>query len=101
MRGFDWQPVVYMLVNRPYGMFYFGVTNDLESRIVEHLRGEVVHTRCYGIKTLVWFEAFERMDDAIAHEKRVKRWRRSWKIAMVERDNPEWLDLAAGWALPA
>jgi putative endonuclease len=70
------------------------VTNDLSRRVYEHKCGDVPgFTAKYGVKMLVWYEAYPSIDDAIAQEKRIKRWRRSWKLELIERMNPEWTDL--------
>ncbi|MGE0658893.1 MAG: GIY-YIG nuclease family protein [Reyranellaceae bacterium] len=85
---------VYMLASRPNGTLYVGVTNDLSRRIVEHREGSADgFTKKHGVSRLVWFEQFESIEAAIAQEKRIKRWRRDWKIALIERDNPAWRDL--------
>ena len=85
---------VYILANRPRGTFYVGVTNDLVRRVFERKSGFVEgFTKRYGIKTLVYVEPYDRIADAIRREKRLKRWNRTWKIELVERDNPDWSDL--------
>ena len=92
MRG-GW---VYIMTNRPYGTLYTGVTNDLARRIWEHRTGALGgFTAKYGIKMLVWYEVHPSVVEAIAREKRIKRWRRRWKLALIETMNPEWLDLYA------
>ena len=85
---------VYMLASGPYGTLYVGVTNDLLRRVAEH-KQELVpgFTRRYGVKRLVWHEGHGEIHDAIAREKRLKRWRRDWKIALLEMENPHWSDL--------
>ncbi|MEQ8603662.1 MAG: GIY-YIG nuclease family protein [Marivibrio sp.] len=85
---------VYILASRPNGVLYVGVTHDLVKRVWEH-KEKVVggFTQRYGVDTLVWFEAHEEIALAIRREKSIKRWRRSWKIAMIERENPGWRDL--------
>ncbi|HEY1720911.1 MAG TPA: GIY-YIG nuclease family protein [Magnetospirillaceae bacterium] len=87
-------PSVYILTNKPRGTFYVGVTSDLAKRIWEH-KNHVVEgfTERYGLHILVYFESHETMLEAITREKKLKRWRRAWKIALVEKDNPDWLDL--------
>lgn len=81
------------------GTLYTGVTADLPSRVVEHKRGDVPgFTQRYGCKTLVWYEPHEGMVEAIEREKRIKRWRRDWKLALIEADNPAWRDLTEDWA---
>jgi putative endonuclease len=93
-------PCVYILANRYNGALYVGVTSDLIARILQHREGTFEgHTKKYGITRLVWFEAGESMEGAIAHEKRLKRWRRDWKRNLIERENPAWNDLAVGLGL--
>ena len=85
---------VYIMADRYRGAMYVGVTSDLSARIVQHRegRGSEFCSR-YGLKSLVWAERGGTIEDCIAHEKRVKRWRREWKFALIEKDNPDWLDL--------
>ena len=74
---------------------YVGVTNDLERRAIEHKRKLVPgFTTKYNISKLVWFEEFNDIDQAIEGEKKIKGWRRSKKIALIESANPQWLDLS-------
>jgi putative endonuclease len=92
---------VYMLASQPNGTLYVGVTNDLIRRVAEHREG-VVHgfTEKYGVDRLVWYETHDSIEAAIRREKRLKKWSRAWKVALVESANPEWLDLwvdVAGW----
>ncbi len=85
---------VYMLAAKKHGTLYIGVTNDLVRRTYEHRAGLVEgFTRRYGVKTLVYFETHPLALTAIAREKQLKRWRRAWKIDLIEEDNPEWRDL--------
>jgi putative endonuclease len=85
---------VYILASRRNGTLYLGVTNDLSRRVHEHRCGDVPgFTAKYGVKLLVWYEAYTSIDHAIAQEKRIKRWRRAWKLELIERINPEWSDL--------
>ena len=85
---------VYLLTNADRGVFYIGLTTDLPLRIFEHRNGLLPgFTKRYNLVRLVWYEAFGESGLAFAHEKRLKRWRREWKIALVEKDNPHWLDL--------
>ena len=85
---------VYMLAAKKNGTLYVGVTNDLVRRVWEH-RNDAAEgfTRRYIVKTLVYFETFEGPEAAITREKKLKRWRRDWKVALIERDNPHWRDL--------
>ena len=85
---------VYILASKERGTLYVGVTNDLMRRVYEHKDGlaEGFSMR-HGVKRLVYFETHESIEAAILQEKRLKRWRRDWKIELVERDNPHWVDL--------
>ena len=86
---------VYILASRPHGAIYIGVTNDLDKRVGEHKEGTASkHTRRYNINKLVYFEVYDRIEDAIAREKALKRWRRAWKDALIAERNPEWNDLS-------
>ena len=88
------QPCVYMLASRRNGTLYVGVTSNLVQRVWQH-KNELVEgfTKRYGVHTLVWYEIHEVMESAITREKAVKRWKRDWKIELVQRDNPSWSDL--------
>ncbi|MEE4350525.1 MAG: GIY-YIG nuclease family protein [Pacificimonas sp.] len=89
---------VYILPNRKDGTLYIGVTNDIERRVSEHRGGAVKGFDAkYNLIRLVHYETFATIDDAIVREKPLKRWRRSWKINLIEADNPDWRDLAADW----
>jgi putative endonuclease len=87
-------PCVYLLASQPYGTLYCGVTSDLLRRAWEH-RNDVVpgFTREHEVHALVWFELHGTMIDAIEREKRIKKWRRAWKINLIEASNPHWADL--------
>jgi putative endonuclease len=88
---------VYMLASKPYGTLYTGVTNNLVKRIWEHKESLFEgFTKKYGVKNLVWYEWHESIHAAIEREKRIKRWRRDWKIALIEDGNPRWSDLYPG-----
>ncbi len=81
---------VYLLASKPRGTLYIGVTSDLVRRVYEHTEGVVDgFSKQYDVKTLVYFETFDRIEDAILREKRMKRWRRDWKIALIEESNPD------------
>ena len=85
---------VYILASGRNGTLYTGVTNDLSRRGWEHLHGVVEgFTKTYGVKQLVYYEVFGDVTEAIAREKRVKRWRRAWKIELIEKANPTWANL--------
>ena len=85
---------IYIMADRYRGTMYVGVTTDLPSRIFQHRTGDGSDfCRRYRLDRLVWAEQVPSIVDAIAHEKRVKRWRREWKFDLIERGNPEWRDL--------
>ena len=87
-------PCVYILVSKPFGTFYIGVSSDLPARMAQHSQGLIAgFTKKYGIKMLVYYEMHGTMEAAIAHEKRLKRWNRAWKYRLVEQMNPEWRNL--------
>ena len=87
---------VYMLANRPNGTLYVGVTNNLVRRVAEHREGAVPgFTERYGVERLVWYETHDPIEAAIRREKRLKKWPRAWKVALIETTNPAWRDL---WA---
>jgi putative endonuclease len=90
---------VYILANRKHGTLYIGVTNDLVRRVYEH-KSKAVRgfTRRYDITKLVWFEIYDDPTNAIEREKELKKWRRDWKINLIERSNPGWVDLYEGIA---
>lgn len=86
---------VYMLASKRNGTLYVGVTNDLPARIYAHKIGKgSAFTRKYGVTMLVWSESYDLVVDAIQRETSTKRWPRRWKLALIEKDNPDWTDLA-------
>lgn len=88
------QPCVHILASRRNGTLYIGVTSDIYKRMAEHRQGLIEgFTKKYGVKMLVYYEMHETMDAAILREKRLKEWQREWKLRIIERMNPEWLDL--------
>lgn len=73
---------------------YVGVTSSLAQRVVQHRNGEGSEfCKQYGLTRLVWADRGDTIEDCIAHEKRIKRWRRSWKFDLIEKGNPDWTDL--------
>ena len=95
------QACVYILASGHYGTLYVGVTSDLLARIYQHRTNAVAgFTRQYRVHHLVRYELFEDMHSAIVREKQLKRWHRQWKINLIERENPQWIDLAPGLGLP-
>jgi putative endonuclease len=90
----DHRYYVYILASKPYGTLYTGVTNDLLHRVQQHKEGQIEgFTKRYDVKRLVCYEQHDHIAEAIKREKQIKRWRRDWKIALIERDNPHWDDL--------
>ena len=88
------EPCVYILASTCRGTLYTGVTSDLIQRVWEHRSGVTGgFTAKYHVHRLVWFEETEDMHQAIAREKAIKKWRRAWKLELVESANPGWLDL--------
>jgi putative endonuclease len=85
---------VYLLASKPYGTLDVGVTSDLARRVWEHKHKLVPgFTERYSIDRLVWFESHDTIEAAIRREKRIKEWKRDWKINLIESDNPRWIDL--------
>ena len=85
---------VYMLASRRNGTLYIGVTNELGRRVYEHkIKRHIGFTSTYDVNRLVWYEHCDQIDDAIAREKKLKKWRRAWKIVLIEAMNPTWRDL--------
>ena len=88
---------VYLLASRRHGTLYLGVTNDLSRRVWEHKTKAIPgFSARYGVDRLVWYETYDRIHDAIAREKDIKKWRRDWKIRLIEEMNPDWQDLYPG-----
>jgi putative endonuclease len=86
---------VYILASRRNGTLYIGVTSNLARRVSEHKAGLVPgFTRHYEVHRLVYFEQFESIREARAREYAMKRWRRAWKIELIEKTNPGWRDLS-------
>ena len=85
---------VYILASARNGTLYIGSTGDLVLRLIEHRSGQgSAFVRRYGVFTLVYFEAAASVEDALHREHQLKRWRRSWKLELIEAMNPDWLDL--------
>ncbi|MEJ8573145.1 GIY-YIG nuclease family protein [Microbaculum marinum] len=92
MAGGYW---VYILASKRNGTLYIGMTENLGRRIWQHRQGTAESfTRRHCVKLLVHTERFEHLDDARVRERQLKRWRRQWKLELIETDNPEWQDLA-------
>jgi putative endonuclease len=88
------EPAVYIMASRYRGTLYIGVTSALYNRVLLHKSGDVSgFTAKYGVKTLVWYEHYPSMEEAIRRETQMKAWKRGWKIQLVEAFNPDWNDL--------
>jgi putative endonuclease len=85
---------VYLLASERNGTLYLGVTNDIVRRVFEHKRKYVRgFTKQYGVDRLVWFETYDDPINVITREKELKKWRRAWKLRLIEQLNPQWVDL--------
>jgi putative endonuclease len=88
------QPAVYILASKQNGTLYVGVTSNLQKRAWEH-KNDLVEgfTKRYGVHRLVFYELHEDIVSAIRREKQMKKWKRAWKLELIERQNPMWNDL--------
>ncbi len=87
-------PCVYILASHQNGTLYIGVTSDLIKRCWEHRTGSTVgFTKKYGVHQLVYYELHQGMYSAISREKQLKKWKRAWKLRLIEEQNPKWHDL--------
>ena len=88
------QPAVYILASERNGTLYTGVTSDLPGRIYQHKQNLAEgFTKKYKVHVLVYYELHETMEAAITREKQIKKWRRRWKLRLIEEENPDWRDL--------
>jgi putative endonuclease len=85
---------VYILASKKHGTLYVGVTSDLIKRVYEH-KNDLIEgfTKKYGVHQLVYYEQTSDITSTITREKQIKKWRRQWKIELIEEKNPEWKDL--------
>jgi len=92
--GLGIQPAVYILAGKRNGTLYVGVTSDLVKRVWQH-KGNLVqgYTKRYAVHLLVWYELHTTMESAITREKLLKKWKRRWKLELIESLNPDWHDL--------
>jgi putative endonuclease len=93
---------VYILASKRNGTLYIGVTNNLERRIFEHKQGTFKgFTERHNVHLLVYYEWFNDIENAIRREKQLKKWNRDWKLNLIEKRNPEWVDLSEnGYQFP-
>jgi putative endonuclease len=88
---------VYCIASGRNGTLYLGVTNDLVRRVYQHKTKALGgFTAKYGVNRLVWYECYDDAITAIAREKELKKWRRAWKLELIEKMNPDWTDLYDG-----
>jgi len=89
---------LYILANKHNGTLFTGVTNNLEQRMFDHKIGtEIIFTKKYKVTNLLYYEETDDIGVAIHREKQLKKWKRAWKIALIEESNPNWIDLAGEW----
>lgn len=92
---------VYIMNNRPNGVLYIGVTDNLDERVKEHKLKAYPKsfTSKYNCDKLIYFERFDDGLQAVRREKQFKKWKREWKIKLIEEMNPSWADLSLNWNL--
>ncbi|MDJ0977842.1 MAG: GIY-YIG nuclease family protein [Erythrobacter sp.] len=91
----EFQPTVYLLASAYNGTLYLGVSSHLLQRIAQHRDGTFEgFSKKYDVHRLVWFVQHAAVEQAILREKQIKKWRRAWKVDLIEEDNPRWRDLA-------
>ena len=92
------QYYVYILASKIRGTLYIGITNDLQRRVNEHKKGVIKgFTQKYEVHKLMYYETFQSIDEAINREKNLKKWKRDWKIKLIEEENKKWVDLSNDW----
>ena len=85
---------VYIMASKKKGTLYIGVTSNLQRRVWQHKNdAHDGFTKKYGVHRLVWYETTTDIQEAIQREKQMKKWRRQWKINLIEKENPRWDDL--------
>ena len=92
---------VYIMANKPNGVLYIGVTDNIEERVKEHKLKVYLKsfTARYNCDKLIYFEEFEKGSNAEKRERQFKKWKRDWKIELIEEMNPSWSDLSINWNL--
>ena len=92
---------VYILSNWKHSVFYTGVTNNLERRVFEHkVKVKIGFTEKYNCNQLMYYEEFNYINEAVHREKQLKKYKREWKINLINSFNPDWRDLSEGWYSP-
>lgn len=92
---------VYIMSNKPNGVIYIGITDNIEERVKEHklkFRPKSFTSK-YNCNLLVYFEEYKVSEEAIVRERRMKKWKRDWKIELIEEMNPNWMDISMNWNL--
>ncbi|MCK4337024.1 MAG: GIY-YIG nuclease family protein [Candidatus Aminicenantes bacterium] len=85
---------VYILCSKRNGTLYIGVTSNIVKRVYEHKHDLIEgFTKKYNVHRLVWYEMHESAESAIIREKQIKKWDRKWKLELIEKENPQWIDL--------
>lgn len=89
---------VYILASKRNGTIYIGATDDIERRMLEH-KNKIFYgfTAKYNVTILVYFEEYESQEEAFTRERQMKKWDRAWKLELIEKENPQWLDLSKDW----
>lgn len=89
---------VYTLASKRNGTLYIGLTNDIERRVLEH-KNKIYKgfSSKYDVNILVYYEEFESYSEASIRERQMKKWRRLWKLNLIEKENPDWRDLSESW----
>lgn len=92
---------VYIMTNKPNGVIYIGVTDNIDERVKEHKLKlySQAFTAKYNCDKLVYFEQFKNDEKAMIREKQFKKWKRDWKVKLIEEMNPNWTDLSDNWNL--
>ncbi len=86
---------VYFLSNKPFGVIYVGMTQNLPRRLFEHQNGLIEgFSKKYELKNLIYYEAYATHDEAFTRERQLKKWRRDWKKKLIEENNRDWRDLS-------
>lgn len=90
---------VYIMTNKPNGVIYIGLTDNIEERLIEHKHKVYpkAFTARYNCDKLIYFEEFENGEEASIREKQFKKWKREWKVNLIEEMNPSWSDLSINW----
>lgn len=90
---------VYIMNNKPKGVIYIGVTDNIEERVKEHKMKAYPKsfTAKYNCDKLIYLEEFEKGEEAFAREQQFKKWKRDWKIKLIEEMNPSWMDISMNW----